>query len=320
MQRGKKNSSTDVYRDMWRDRNSTYTDQLLDDGAINPDVVLIGIPYDEGIISSRRGARLAPERIRMAFYNLSNYCSNHETEISNIKIKDYGNLVLQAQQDTYNFAKLENSISKLARSAKMSIIMGGDHSITNPAFKGIFKSMKARNKTLGLIVIDQHYDVREYDHINSGSWLRFLLEDGDLKPVPSFILAPHGFRYPKKYVEYVKRKGVTIINAAKIRKYGNLKVLEEISKSLEEDDLPFYLSIDIDSVDQAFAPGCSGSSPGGLLPFEIFDLVSKISKNFNLVGADITEYSPPLDIGDITQKLAAGILLELLCGLESKSI
>jgi len=320
VQRENKNSPADVYRDIWRDANSTYIDQLLNNGTNNSDVMLIGIPYDGGIISSRRGARLAPESIRRAFYNLSNYCSNHETEISSIKIKDYGNLIFQAEQDKHNFAKLENSISKLARSAKMNIIMGGDHSITNPAFKGIFKSMKARNRTLGLIVIDQHYDVREYDHINSGSWLRFLLEDDDFKPVTAFVLAPHGFRYPKKYVEYVKRKGVTIINAAKLRKYGNPKALEEISKSLEEDDLPFYLSIDIDSVDQAFTPGCSGSSPGGLLPFEIFDLVSKISKNFNLVGADITEYSPPLDIGDITQKLAAGILVELLCGLESKSI
>ena len=196
--------------------------------------------------------------------------------------------------------------------------MGGDHSITLPSFKSIKESRRHSFNNMNLVVIDQHYDVREYDFVNSGSWLRYLLSDKGFKPNSTVILGSHGFRYSRKYAKFIEDYGVKTISGNFIHTYGIDKTVKEVISCLGSKDRA-YLSVDIDAVDQAFAPACSGSAPGGLLPYELLELVRGLSYNIGLDGMDITEYSPPLDVGDITQKLVASVIMEFLCGIRSKN-
>ncbi|MGC8516007.1 MAG: agmatinase family protein [Thermoplasmata archaeon] len=304
------------YKDNFRDPSSTYITEMSSDSLKNPDISVIGIPYDGGILSHRRGTRLAPDYIRKSFYNFTNYCSTHETELSGLKIKDFGDLELtDVGSNVYD--QIQGGITRLAKSSKVAVILGGDHSITLPSFRSTRGSGK-EGKDMNLLVIDQHYDVRDYDSVNSGSWLRHLLLDKKAKPDSTVILGSHGFRYPESYARFLKDNGVKTISGHYIHTYGIEETVKEVISLFGSKDHA-YLSVDIDAVDQAFAPACSGSSPGGLMPYELLELVRGLSQNFRLEGIDITEYSPPYDIGDITQKLAASVIMEFLCGIKTKA-
>lgn len=304
------------YKDNFRDPNSTYITEMTSDSLKDPDMSIIGIPYDGGILSHRRGARLAPDFIRKSFYNFTDYCSTHETELSGLKIRDFGDLELTDKESNV-YDQIQGGITRLAKSSKVAVMLGGDHSITLPSFKSIRWSRK-EGKDVNLLVIDQHYDVRNYDFVNSGSWLRQLLLDKKAKPDSTVILGSHGFRYPESYAKFLKDNGVKTISGHYIHTYGIKEAIKEVVNFLGG-KAHAYLSVDIDAVDQAFAPACSGSSPGGLMPYELLELVRGLSQNFSLDGIDITEYSPPFDIGDITQKLAASVIMEVLCGIKSKT-
>ena len=167
------------YIDNFRDPNSNYISEMVDCSTSTADISLIGIPYDGGILSHRRGARLAPNFVRKVLYNFTNYCSNHEIELSGLKIGDYGDLVLEYSNSNI-YDQIQSALIKYIKPTKMTIILGGDHSITYPSFKGITKLMEEGNEIINLVVIDQHYDVREYDLVNSGSWLRYLLLDREV--------------------------------------------------------------------------------------------------------------------------------------------
>ena len=305
------------YMDIFRDPNSSYITEMVDDSFKSPDISLLGVPYDGGILSHKRGARLAPDFIRKSFYNFTNYCSTHETKLSGLKVKDFGNLDL-SDEGPYLYDRIQSDVARLYKSGKVAIILGGDHSITLPSFKGLRRSVRNGNRNVNLVVIDQHYDVRDYKFVNSGSWLRHLLLDKNDKPDSTVILGSHGFRYPGNYAEFLKDKGVKTVSGHYIHTYGIRETVKEVVNILGGKGHA-YLSVDIDAVDQAFAPACSGSSPGGLMPYELLELVRELVKNLNLDGVDITEYSPPFDIGDITQKLAASVIMEVLCGVKSKN-
>ena len=304
------------YVDNFRDPNSTYITEMVNSSLKNADVSIIGVPHDEGILSHRRGARLGPYFIRKSFYNFTNYCSTHGKELSGLKIRDFGNLHLR-DKNLNVYDQIQSGIIDLAKSSKAVIIIGGDHSITLPSFKSITKLRRHDFKNMNLVVIDQHYDVREYDFVNSGSWLRYLLSDEGFKPNATVILGSHGFRYSRRYAKFLEDHGVKTISGNFIHTYGINKTLKEVISCLGSKDHA-YLSVDIDVVDQAFAPACSGSAPGGLLPYELLELVRGLSYKISLDGIDITEYSPPLDVGDITQKLVASVMMEFLCGIKSK--
>ena len=304
------------YIDKFRDPNSTYTSEMVNSTLKRTDVSMIGIPYDGGILSHRRGAKLAPDFIRKSFYNFTNYCSTHETELSGLSIRDFGDLALR-DNDPNVYDQIQRGVTKFSRSRKTTIILGGDHSITLPSFKGIRAQERDANG-INLLVIDQHYDVRDYNFVNSGSWLRHLLLDKKAKPDSTVILGSHGFRYPESYAKFLRDNGVKTISGHYIHTYGIKEVVKEVVNTIGGKGHA-YLSVDIDVVDQAFAPACSGSSPGGLMSYELLELVRELTQKISLDGIDITEYSPPFDIGDITQKLAASVIMEVLCGVRSKT-
>ena len=143
------------YMDIFRDPNSSYITEMVDDSFRNPDMSLLGVPYDGGILSHRRGARLAPDFIRKSFYNFTNYCSTHETELSGLKVKDFGNLDLNGE-GSHIYDLIQSDVERLYKFGKVEIILGGDHSITLPSFKGLRRSVGNGNRNVNLVVIDQH--------------------------------------------------------------------------------------------------------------------------------------------------------------------
>ncbi|RME54352.1 arginase family protein [Candidatus Woesearchaeota archaeon] len=186
-----------------------------------------------------------------------------------------------------------------------SIYVGGDHSITYSLFKPFVKL----NPGAGIISFDAHPDVYQtFDYPTQGDWLYYLIEEGHLKPENVIIV---GIRSSaKEEIEYLQKKGI---------KYYPMKNLldnrQNVCDSVMELARSFpalYLSIDIDIVDPAFAPGTGYIEPAGLSSRELLYFIQRLKLLKNIKCADLVEINPGKDVNDMTSKLGAKILGELL--------
>jgi len=198
-----------------------------------------------------------------------------------------------------------NEVSENLEEAEGDIFIGGDHSITNPLFKGFAK----KYSNPGLIVFDAHPDVYENEkELSHQDWVKFLIDEGVLKPENIVII---GIRAADpSEMAWLKEKGVKYYTAGSV--YGKVedvcKEVLEFAKKLDG----LYLSIDIDVLDPAFAPGTGYKEPGGLSTRDLLYFVEKIKGLSNLKRMDLVEVSPELDVDGMTVKTAAKIIGELL--------
>jgi arginase family enzyme len=184
------------------------------------------------------------------------------------------------------------------------VYLGGDHTITYHTVKQVAKSFP----NMGFIVFDAHPDVfQAFEKPSHQDYLKFLIEDGILSPEQIIVVGVRA-SHPDE-IKYFKSKN--------IRYYPLTSFFScsDISESIMEQLLPFelvYLSIDMDVVDPAFAPGVSYIEPCGMSSRELIYFVQRLKKLPNLKAMDIVEVSPAQDINNMTSKLAAKLIAEFL--------
>ncbi|MDP4012697.1 MAG: arginase family protein [Candidatus Nanoarchaeia archaeon] len=190
-------------------------------------------------------------------------------------------------------------------SAEGDIFIGGDHSITHPLFKGFAKNFD----NPGLIVFDAHPDVYENEkELSHQDWVKFLIDGGVLKP-ENVVLVGIRAADPSEF-KWLDNKKIKYFTAADV--YGHVEdVCEKLVKFSEKLD-GLYLSIDIDVLDPAFAPGTGYREPGGLSTRELLYFVKEIKNLKNLKRSDLVEVNPEIDTDEMTVKIAAKIVGELL--------
>ncbi len=250
-------------------------------------ITLQGILFDEKS-SYLRGPALAPPLIRKAYQSDSaNYFAENGMEILPEVWDDKGDYEIQ---DYFNIEKIT---SKNLEPGAPLITLGGDHSIT-------YQLLKAHNKKYGavdILHIDAHadlYDNFEGDKYSHACPFARIMED-DL----ANRLVQIGIRTLSKHQqEQAEKFGVEIIQM----KDFNANQLPEFKN-------PLYLSLDIDGLDPAFAPGVSHHEPGGLSTREVLSIIQNI--NVPILGADIVEYNPTRDINDVTAMVSAKLLKEI---------
>jgi arginase len=256
-------------------------------------VTLLGVPLDSHS-SFLRGAALAPQRIRAALHSGS---ANWSTElgIDLSKVSDWmdqGDLKLSDLADPFAF--IENSISNLLDAGIRVLTLGGDHAITYP----IIRAYGSRITELTILHIDAHpdlYDELQGDRLSHASPFARIMESGlanHLVQVGIRTLNPH-------QREQAERFGVDIFEMRQLDAF-------QISKLSS----PLYISLDLDALDPAFAPGVSHHEPGGLTTRQVLDIIQQAPGP--IVGADIVEYNPIRDPLDITAMLAAKFTKELI--------
>jgi len=251
--------------------------------------VLLGIPHDASS-SFLRGTALAPSRIRKALASpSSNLYSESLEDIA--ELLDHGDLPLQNTAD--DRAAIEVAIRERASAGQRPLCLGGDHAVTYPILRGI----AAGHQGLTLVVIDAHpdlYDEFQGDRYSHACWLTRSIEESLVRRVVQV-----GIRgLTPNQQKNVERFGIELIDM-RAWSAGRRPVLEG----------PVYLSIDIDGIDPAFAPGVSHREPGGLTVREVITLVQSLPEE--LVGADIVEYNPEQDWQDMTARVCAKLVKEV---------
>jgi agmatinase len=258
-------------------------------------IKLIGIPFDANS-SFLKGASLAPPRIRLMDKDGSaNGFAENGIEIIEGEIyQDAGDIVFETSSPDAAFNLIKNTIGKELQNNNKICCFGGDHSISFPvidAFTDVYSN-------LHVLHLDAHADLYEnfddnpYSH---ASPFARLLEKGKLKSLTQVGIRTLNTHQRQQAAKY----GVNVVEM-KDFSYSFIASLAS----------PLYVSIDLDVLDPAFAPGISHHEPGGISTRELITILQKI--NANIVGGDIVEYNPTRDINNMTAMVAYKIFKELV--------
>jgi formiminoglutamase len=282
-----------------------------DNHVADADVVIFGVPTDEGIIRNggRPGAALAPDEIRKYLHKLTPFFMEGHS-IETLGIVDLGNVSGNSIEEMHRNAR--ELTAKLIASNKIIIALGGGHDVTYPLAAGF---AQAKNDSpWSMVNVDAHLDVRPKKNglHHSGSSFRLLIEDGLLAGNNFTELGIQSFAYSKDHYGWAAGQGVSIMLYDDIT---NLVVAS--AAALASEKRMDYLSFDIDSVRSSDAPGCSAPSPIGLSAYEACE-IARIAGSNDTQMFDIVEVSPPHDIDGRTSRLAARMIACFLSGISEK--
>jgi len=256
-------------------------------------IAVLGIPLDSNS-SFLRGPALAPQRIREALFSESaNMWIENGIDLDATEEWELvGDIDLSNDQNA--FEKIENAIGVLLNRKARVISLGGDHSVTYPIIRGYSKEFPKLN----ILQLDAHPDL--YDdldgnrHSHACPFARIMEENLAKRLVQVGIRTMTGHQR-----EQADRFGVEVIEMRSINEVEQLAF-----------DGPVYLSLDLDCLDPAFAPGVSHFEPGGLSTRDVLTIIQNLEGE--LVGADIVEYNPERDPTGVTSMVAAKLLKEIV--------
>ncbi len=275
----------------------------------NVDVVLIGVPQDEGVKRNkgRPGAKKAPDEIRKYLYRHTPFNFKFKKQITDLKIFDLGNLKTDGELEEIH-ERLYFVVCEIIKIGTLPIIIGGGHDIAFPDYLGFAKNFKER----AVLNIDTHLDVRDSQLRNSGTPFRQILEC-EYKPNKLIEVGIQSYANSIHHFEYALKNGVKIFTLDEIKERGIDFVLNVVKSELE--NLSIHLSFDTDSVKGADASGVSATYPDGLSAEDVIKIALYCGLNFNVKVLDIAEVNPEFDIDGKTARLASYFILNFLTGV-----
>jgi agmatinase len=265
------------------------------------DFTVIGVPYD-GAASSRKGAALAPERLRFWSTHLTSY-SEDRTRLHGLRIADVGDIPINDQER--DFETVCKTVSTLPN---VPIILGGDHSISIPVFEA--QRERYKDQRLGVLWVDAHPDLCDVfmgSRLSHACVLRRALEFG-IGPEDVCLVGVRSWE--EQEIDLIENGGLNVYTAALIAERGMRSVATSVYSKLSRCDA-VHISVDIDCLDPAFAPGTGIPESGGLTSREVITLV-KSMQGLPLVGLDLVEVSPPVDPSEATIFAALKIIMEYM--------
>lgn len=265
------------------------------------DFTVIGVPY-EGGASARKGTALATERLRFWSTHLTPF-SEDRTRLGDIRISDLGDIPINDPERDF-----EQVCRTVATLPNVPIVLGGDHSISIPVFEA--QRTRYKGQRLGVLWVDAHPDLCD---VFTGSKLshacvlrrgmEFGIDPGDVCMV--------GLRsWEDQEIDLIENGGLNVYTAAMVAERGMNSVAVSVRSKLSLCDA-VHISLDIDCLDPAFAPGTGIPDSGGLTAREVITLIKSL-QGLPLVGLDLVEVSPPLDPSESTIFAALKMIMEYI--------
>ena len=278
-------------------------------------VAILGIPFDSGT-SYRPGARFGPQGIRQASRHLRyNFHPAYDTEpFVEFQVADAGDVACNPFNIEEAISQIETAASELLKEVDTLVSLGGDHTIAVP----LLRAMHQRHGPVALVHFDAHLDTWDtyfgapYTH---GTPFRRAAEEGLFNDQASMHVGIRGPLYSREDLAQDEELGFKVIHCDELNEQGPDHVARRIRERVG--DVPLYLSIDIDVLDPAHAPGTGTPEIAGLSSRELVNILRGL-RGLELVGADIVEVAPAYDHAEITSLAAATVAFEMvnlmLCG------
>jgi agmatinase len=275
------------------------------------DIAIIGVPFDGGT-TYRPGPRFGPRSVRAQSAIIRPW--NPVLKVNpfqKYRIADFGDLPVNPLSIEDTFRRIQQGLAPVLAAGARTVCVGGDHSISLPILRAICNHHGA---PINLIQFDAHNDLWDeyfgckYSH---GTPFRRAFEEGLLRDAGVLQVGLRGQVYGEEDFDFARRHKVRMVTAEAFHAKGMAPVLRHLKTFRHK---PVYVTLDIDCVDPAYAPGTGTPQVGGLTSAQIVELVRALN-GLDIVGCDLVEVSPPFDNGDLTSLLAANLLFELVCVL-----
>ncbi len=275
---------------------------------LDADFAIIGVPNDM-TTAWRSGARMAPRSIReMSSLYAFGSGYDHEKDItydnSGFTVVDCGDVSIINGDVEQSHENAEEAIRKIIEKGAIPIILGGDHSITNPAAFALESHEK-----VNVVQIDAHLD-----WLKEVSGNRFTLSN----PMRRMSEMPHiakmaqlGIRgvgsSQKDDFDEARAYGSQIVSPKQLRKMGIAEALKDMPEGEK-----YYVTLDIDGLDASLAPGAGSPSPGGFSYDEVSEILEAVAKKGDVIGFDLVEVNPLYDPSGVTSQTAARLIIDFI--------
>ncbi len=264
-------------------------------------IALLGVPWDWNI-TGRPGSRFSPTTIRKYLYSFTTL--HPELGEPLCSLHDYGDVRVAPGDWVETRSRIKLAIQKVHSEEGNFIVIGGDHSITGPIIEALLDK-----GSVGLLFLDSHYDMRSLSEgHSSGTWLRELYEKHGSNKIKTLLIGVGNYANPPYLKKTASQYGVRVVSMWEIIRNGISIALDAISEFSKIGVGQYYISVDMDHLDQSYAPGVNAPNPLGMSPRETLLLLEHAVRKLNPVGIDFTEVSPLVDVADSTSRLAASLI------------
>lgn len=265
-------------------------------------IVLFGAPFDS-TTSFRPGARFGSSAIRHESFGIETYSPYQDKDLTDLKVFDCGDLELCFGSPEDALKDIEEQARKIVNDGKLPIMLGGEHLVTFAAVKAVFE----KYPKMHIIHFDAHADLRDnylgaklshacvirrcFELVGDGRIHQFCIRSGDREE----------FRFADEHTDMHK---------------FDFDGLTELIEELKSDNLPVYFTIDLDCLDPSVFCGTGTPEAGGVNFKELLNAILEVSKT-NIVGADLNELAPMLDISGASTAVACKVLRELILSINT---
>ncbi|UFT98424.1 formimidoylglutamase [Radiobacillus kanasensis] len=274
---------------------------------------IIGAPLSKSSIS-HSGAAFAPGTIRKSLSGFTTYSIEEDIDLNQLVISDLGDITMHVTDIVHSQNRIYETMKHLLMKnpSWKPILLGGDHSVSFPSIKA-FSEVKG---SVGVIQFDAHHDLRNLEDGGpcNGTPFRSLLESASIDGNHLIQIGIRDFSNSKAYRTYGEDNGVTMYTMKDVRERSILDVIDEGIKKLRNTVDVIYVSVDMDVLDQAHAPGCPAIGPGGMDSATLLQAITHLARHEKVLAIDLVEVDPTLDFRDITSRAAAHVILHYLKG------
>ena len=263
-------------------------------------IVLFGAPFDS-TTSFRPGARFGSAAMRHESFGLETYSPYQDKDLTDYAVFDSGDLELCFGSAERALQEIENRAAQILTDGKLPILIGGEHLVTLGAVRAVFE----KYPDLHIIHFDAHADLRQeylgvelshacvmrrcYELVGKGHIHQFCIRSGEREE----------FTFAKEHTDM---------------HLFDFQGLSELVDSLKEKQVPVYFTIDLDCLDPSVFPGTGTPEAGGVTFMQLFEAIKQVC-NLRIVGADVNELAPMLDVSGVSTATACKVLRELMLAL-----
>ncbi len=271
----------------------------------NADFVLFGVPYDS-TSSYRPGSRFGPRAMREVSANLETWSWRTGVDYEDVKLHDLGDISVVHGDSAETIRRVQETVEDIRGARKVPILLGGEHSVTLGAVRAF--------KDAAVVSFDAHFDLRD-EYLSNRLSHACVMRRSTEEVGPGNVTIIGARASYAGEVEFVKKRGIRYLSSLEILRSGGRETTAWVKESLRGAK-KVYISIDIDVLDPAYAPGVGNPEPEGIGTTALLDMLHAMVDE-RVVGFDVVEVSPPYDNGS-TAAVASKLVFEICSMIKSQ--
>ncbi|MGH2694923.1 MAG: agmatinase [Actinomycetota bacterium] len=281
------------------------------------DVAILGAPMDE-MVTHRPGARFGPRAIRAAYDGGPPKMYHQDLGVdpfAELRIVDYGDATVVPGDAHASHRAIRDAVGHIAAAGAVPVVLGGDHSIAYPTITAVAAAHEPGS--MAVVQFDTHADTAtenwgvEWSH---GTPFRHLVDNGVIRGDRLIQIGLRGYWPSPEEFAWMREAGVRWHRMDEVAERGIEAVIDSVLVEMGDAE-HIHLSVDIDVLDPAYAPGTGTPEPGGMTTRELCRAVRRLVLERGLAGMEVVEVSPPYDHAEITAMAANRVVLEALSAL-----